>query len=257
MVYIKILVLIIWFHAKVGLALSGGGSRLKCVKCRREIPSDPVFYKAKSYLQWVVLDDGGAYCLRCAAESTGLDVGELLSKKGVEVNVGLARKAASVGGVGAPAGGQVGGLEGGGEPFPLGRGLKALDGVTVFKGKIGRWFYWLAVVAVEYEGNGKRSIRVYRWRRRDAAQRWRVDNKLTINTLERFGEIVDAVKRLSPLLGGGGGGLEGPSEDSGGPSGGSAGGGGVGGSAGGSQAGAGGRTVDSLIDEFLERGRGG
>jgi hypothetical protein len=67
-----------------------------------------------------------------------------------------------------------------------------VDYITI--SKKGKW--WKAIVV--YEASGRRSIGLYLWENRNGT--WKRKNKFSVNNLDEWSKVKDAVEQLAPKL---------------------------------------------------------
>jgi hypothetical protein len=79
------------------------------------------------------------------------------------------------------------------EKLPISDFYKVVDSVTIFKNQ--KW--WEAIVV--FESNGKRSIGMYLWQKRQDI--WKRKHKFNVRNAEEWNKLKNAVEQLAPKLG--------------------------------------------------------
>jgi hypothetical protein len=79
------------------------------------------------------------------------------------------------------------------EKLPISDFYKVVDSVTIFKSQ--KW--WEAIVV--FESNGKRSIGMYLWQKRQDI--WKRKHKFNVRNVEEWNKLKNAVEQLAPKLG--------------------------------------------------------
>ena len=78
------------------------------------------------------------------------------------------------------------------EKLPISDFYKVVDSVTIFKSQ--KW--WEAIVV--FESNGKRSIGMYLWQKRQEI--WKRKHKFNVRNVEEWNKLKNAVEQLAPKL---------------------------------------------------------
>ena len=78
------------------------------------------------------------------------------------------------------------------EKLPISDFYKVVDSVTIFKSQ--KW--WEAIVV--FESNGKRSIGMYLWQKRQDI--WKRKHKFNVRNVEEWNKLKNAVEQLAPKL---------------------------------------------------------